>query len=99
MSTPPVQCCDCRRVRTLCARGLCQPCYKANWKRGTLHKFTLLGRRCNSGHPGKKILLEEYTHMRSLLGHEGAVWRLCDAFSIDEITLRKSLEKYERQAA
>lgn len=99
MTTPPVQCCDCHRVKRMYARGLCQPCYKANWKRGTLHKFPLLSPTYRSGHPGKKILLEEYTHMRSLLGHEGAVSRLCDAFSIDEITLRKSLDKYERQAA
>ena len=97
MSTPPVQCRDCRRVRTLHARGLCNPCYRHHQHRGTLDQFSTA--LTPSGHPGKKVLLEEYTHMRSLLGHEGAVWRLCDAFSIDEITLRKSLDKYERQAA
>lgn len=99
MTTPPVQCRDCHRARRIYARGLCRPCYKSHRKRGTLDEFPPSARKYPSGHPGKKVLLEEYTHMRSLLGHEGAVWRLCDAFSIDEITLRESLNKYERQAA
>lgn len=81
------------------ARGLCHACYRHHQHRGTLGRFPLLSPTYRSGHPGKRVLLEEYTHMRAMLGHEGAVWRLCDAFSIDEITLRKSLEKYERQAA
>lgn len=91
------ECADCHEVRKINARGLCMTCHNRHRLDGTLDRFP--AGRTPSGHPGKRVLLEEYAHMRSLLGHEGAVWRLCDAFSIDEITLRKSLNKYKRQAA
>lgn len=99
MSTPPVQCRDCHRGRRIHARGLCQPCYQHHQHRGTLHRFPLLGPTYRSGHPGKRVLLEEYDHMRALLGHDGAVARLCDAYGLDERSLLASLNKYERQAA
>lgn len=93
------ECANCHEVRKINARGLCMTCYNRHRLDGTLDRFPTGRRALPSGHPGKKVLIEEYTHMRALLGHEGAVWRLCDAYSIDEITLRKSLDKYERQAA
>ena len=93
------ECADCHEVSSIYARGLCQSCYRHHQHRGTLGRFPLLGPTYRSGHPGKKVLLEEYGHMRSLLGHDGAVARLCDAYGLDERSLLASLNKYERQAA
>lgn len=96
---PPVECRDCHKVRTVLARGLCSACYKTHQQRGTLAQFPRLGRRHHSGHPGKKVMLEEYDHMRSLLGHAGAIARLADAYSLDEKVVLETLHRHERQAA
>lgn len=99
MSTPPVQCRDCHRVKRIYVRGLCHACWRHHQHRGTLDKFPPSAPKRQSGHPGKKVLLEEFTHMRSLLGHDGAVERLCDAYGLDDRTVLDSLHRYERQAA
>lgn len=92
MSRRIVQCAMCGLQRYAYGRGLCSRCYRHAKLAGTLHEF------------GVKVTVqqkirEEWDHFSSILGVEGAVFRLAKAFEVDEVTVRKAVENMERVAA
>jgi hypothetical protein len=96
-----IKCPDCKKVKEICARSLCRPCYKLRWKNGTLdtlskkdRKPTIKQQEAAAKH--KKEYMRQYRlDNRDKLRKQNRDWVLANPDKMKEMSRRHYTKNYE----
>jgi hypothetical protein len=59
-----IKCSDCKKVKEVCARSLCRPCYAKRWRKGTLEERSVKEEGCRKNTPEQNRLAKERKNAR-----------------------------------